>query len=150
MLYFPLALSLLHITYDICNTSITPPFNHLSNADSIFAYIQGCSLIASSQAYPLFHKCSETVSFNQCYPSFIGPMTQCSFIGPMTQHSFIGPMTQHGSYGLLTKHEICPMTQILGDIKNFIYKSQYSIHCQSAMCSSLPSLLLQKSIHPIP
>ena len=113
MLYFFLALLLLAITHDKCDTSITPPlgFTSLSKANNTFVSIQH---MTNSLPYSPIYHCPEIIVFNQCHCSFIGPMTQQSFIGPMTQPSFIGPMTRQSFIGPLTQQSfIGPMTQHL-------------------------------------
>ena len=109
MFYFLLAILLLHITYENCDISITPPleFTCLSKADNNFTSIRHHShVISNSLAYNPLHHCPEKFTFftlNQCYHSFLGCMTHLCFIGPKTQYSFIGLMTQHSFIGPRTQ-----------------------------------------------
>jgi len=119
MFYFLLALLLLPITYDKCNTSLTSPleFTCLSNANCIFVSTQLPSHMTSSWAYSPVHRYQKTIPLNH---SFIGPTTESSFLGPTTQRSFIGPMTQHHH------NKTGPMTQISGGTETFVYQSRYN------------------------
>ena len=101
MLYLLLALLLIRITYNQCDTAITPPLEvtHLSNTHGSSPSVQ-----IESLALNQFRHYQEIIAFNQRHPNFIGPMTQHSFIGPMTHHSFIGPMTHHIFIGPTTHY----------------------------------------------
>ena len=152
-MYF-LALLLLCIRYEKCNTSITPSleFTRLSNANNSFLCIQyhsqahRSSSITSSQTYygPFCHL-SKTIALNQCHHKSIGLMTLNSFIGRMTQYDFIGPLTQPNFIGSMTQYNFihsmtwqvflglvtsldchCPMIQISGNAETFLYQSQYT------------------------